>query len=240
MDEAAKKSFFKALVKVQGLIEPVKKDSTNPHFKSRYASLAAVNDAVMGILTENGFTLVQGGVQAALPGDHRAYLRTTLTHVDGHSMYFDYPLTISENPQHVASSLTYARRYSICALLNLSVEDDDAEVPAQVSRANHGNKADEPPAAKPQNDVVRFIPKSVETRSVEIKNGKKAGSTATMYTITDPNGNQYSTLFEIGGQIAEKAAEEKREISFVVKVNGKYLNAESIRFVEKVLEETPF
>lgn len=119
----SKIQFLVALNKVQGVIEPAKKDSTNPHFKSRYASLASVNEAVMGPLTENGFVLTQGGAEIA----GKPYLKTVLYHVSGHSEEFNYPLVVSENPQHTASSVTYARRYSIAALLNLSVEDLDAQ-----------------------------------------------------------------------------------------------------------------
>lgn len=236
MEDAAKKSFLKALNKIQGLIEPVKKDSVNPHFKSRYASLQAVNEAVMPLLTENGFTLVQGGVQASMPGDHRTFLRTTLTHIDGHSMWFDYPLTVSDNPQHVASSLTYARRYSICSLFNLSLEDDDGNAATIPTTTREPANA---APAKVNKDVVQFVPKDVTTRPVEIKKGKEAGTTKTGFTIIDPQGNKYSTLDETGGQIAEKAAEEKREIAFVIEVNGQYMNAKNIRFVEKVLETVP-
>ena len=193
MEDAAKKSFLKALNKIQGTIEPIKKDSTNPHFKSRYASLAAVNEAVMPLLTENGFTLVQGGVQASMPGDHRTFLRTTLTHIDGHSMWFDYPLTVSDNPQHVASSLTYARRYSICSLFNLSLEDDDGNAAAiPTTTRKPANESEEKPedtqtssSDRPESNkssIMQFVPKEVTTRSVEIKNGKKAGSTATMFS----------------------------------------------------------
>lgn len=239
MEDPAKKSFLKALNKVQALIEPVKKDSINSHYKNLYASLQAVNEAVMPLLLENGFILSQGGIQGSLPGEHRTFLRTQLTHVDGHSMYFDYPLTTSENPQQVASSVSYARRYSICALLNLSVEDDDgtsaSRVPAKEAKAVTNEI---PPTG---GEAVRFIPKMVETRSVDIKKGAKAGTTGTMFTIVAPNGNKYSTLDETGGQIAEQASELKREITFVAKVNGTYLNAHAIRFVEKTPEEAvPF
>lgn len=119
--EAAKVAFLKALNKVQGLLEPVTKDSTNPHFKSKYASLEAVNNSIMGPLTEAGFVLMSGG--ADIGG--KPYLRLTLAHVGGHSESFDYPIVNDGNPQHIAASTTYARRYAICAMFNLSVEDDD-------------------------------------------------------------------------------------------------------------------
>lgn len=130
-EEDAKIEFLKAFNKVQGMIEPAVKDSLNPHFKSTYASLASVNQAVMGPLNEAGFVLISGGSDI----NGKPHLKTTLYHIAGHSESFFYPLTISENPQHVASSVSYARRYSICALLNLSVEDDDAEIATRNIRS---------------------------------------------------------------------------------------------------------
>lgn len=128
--EKSKIAFLTALNKVQGTLGSAKKDSSNPHFKSRYASLEAVNEAVMGPLTEAGFVLMSGGVDIT----SKPYLRTTLHHIGGHSESFDYPLVNDGNPQHIASSVTYARRYAICALLNLSIEDDDGNAAAKVAR----------------------------------------------------------------------------------------------------------
>lgn len=128
----AKLAFLKSLNRIQGTIGSAKKDKANPHFKSSYASLTAVNEAVMGPLTEGGFVLLSGGVDIG----GKPYLKTTLYHIGGHSESFDYPLVNDGNPQHLASSLTYARRYSICALLNLDVEDDDgnAAVPVKTEK----------------------------------------------------------------------------------------------------------
>lgn len=126
-DNEAKLEFLKAFNKVQGLIEPVKLDSENPHFHSRYASLSSVNNSIMGILTENGFTVMSGGCDIG----GKPYLQTILSHIGGHEVAFTYPLSTSENPQHVSSSTTYARRVSLCALLNLSLDDDDGNAAAK-------------------------------------------------------------------------------------------------------------
>ena len=42
-----------ALSKAQGQMESAKKDSTNPHFRSKYADLAAVVEAIKKPLTDN-------------------------------------------------------------------------------------------------------------------------------------------------------------------------------------------
>lgn len=214
-------SFLTALNKVQGIIEPVKVDSENTHFHSRYASLASVNDTVMGPLTENGFVLLQGGAEIG----GKPYLRTTLYHVGGHSVSFDYPLTVSDNPQHVASSMTYARRISICALLALSTEDDDAEAVSSPARAHQAATA----AARPSNvpsrapedkgfEVARFVPSRVD-----FVEGKGKGAGKTFCEVYRADGAKFSGT-EQQGEIAEAARTSKKEIIVAFERKGNYLN----------------
>ena len=219
--DKAKLSFLVALNKCQGLLEPAKKDSLNPHFKSRYASLASVNEAVMGPLAEAGFVLLSGGIDInGVP-----HLRTTLYHVAGHSESFDYPLIKNtENPQHVASSFTYARRYSICALLNLSTEDDDgnaaadsvktvtrqpatAKAPTQEARA-----AAQTSTAAPGVETAKGVVSEVTERLV-----KSTGKPAWDVTI---DGKKMSTLDEAQANLAMESRDTERVVNIGYKTKG--------------------
>jgi len=62
------KNLATALVKAQKAFSPALKNSTNPHFKSRYADLATCVEAVMDALNDNGIALIRSAtnVQAAL------------------------------------------------------------------------------------------------------------------------------------------------------------------------------
>ncbi len=211
MPENAKIEFLKALNKVQGIIEPVSKDKINPHFKSGYASLAAVNETIMGPLAENGFILLSGGVEIG----GKPWLRTTLLHVGGHSMSFDYPLLVNDdNPQHLASATTYARRYSLCAFFNLSTEDDDGNAASVKTVSREPAKAYVPsdsPKTLPTGpngpgDFCRFIPSDVKFVS-----GKGKGAGKTFSEIYSPAGVKYSGN-ELQGQIAEGAKTAGKEI----------------------------
>ena len=53
------KQIATALVKAQKAFGPALKSSTNPHFKSRYADLAACVEAVITGLNDNGIALIQ-------------------------------------------------------------------------------------------------------------------------------------------------------------------------------------
>ena len=214
--------FLKALNKLQGTLVPIKKDATNPHFNSQYATLEAVNAAVMGPLSEAGFILTQGGVDIG----GKVYLRTTLSHVDGGSLHYDYPLIADSNPQHLAAAVSYARRYAICAILNLSVEDDDGNsavsrpTPSATVMQVFGSNAD---------TMAKFIPQAIDSRPIQ----KKDGTTIMAYTIVSPDGHKYGTLNEQAADIASAALQKKREIAFTVKKNGAYLNAVNVRMVNE-------
>jgi len=126
-----------ALAKAQGAMKPATKDATNPHFKSKYADLAANVEAARKPMADNGLSYVQEPVTT--PGG--VACSTRLLHSSGQWIHFE-PLTVpcSKNDAHgVGSAVTYARRYSLGAALGLVADDDDAN--AAVSK---GNGASEP------------------------------------------------------------------------------------------------
>lgn len=113
---------FAAVAKAQGEIEGAKKDSTNPHFKSKYADLASARDAVQGPLSKNGLALiqwprtVQGGVE----------IETWLGHASGQYMSGTLCMPCSKMDAHgVGSAITYGRRYALMAVTGVAPEDDD-------------------------------------------------------------------------------------------------------------------
>ena len=114
-----------ALVRVQAALKPAVRDKPNPFLKSRYADLAGVWDACRGLLHENRLAVIQvGGTDAA---GH--YLETILVHESGQWISGRYPLrpVRADDPQALGSALTYARRYSLAAVLGIVTEDDDGE-----------------------------------------------------------------------------------------------------------------
>lgn len=113
-----------ALAKAQGKMEGASKDGLNPHFKSRYATLAAVWDACRGPLSENNLAVVQ----TASTADEKVTITTTLMHASG--QWVRDVLTISSGdgrPQAIGSVISYGRRYQLAAMVGIAPEDDDAE-----------------------------------------------------------------------------------------------------------------
>lgn len=134
-----------ALAKAQAKMEAAKFDKTNPHFKNKYASLAAVIEAIRKPLAENGLSYTQ----ITEIRDGGFVLVTTLRHASGQWVASEYPLPIGAKPQELGSALTYARRYSLSAIACIAAdEDDDAE----------GARTNGQTASTPKPSVVKPAP----------------------------------------------------------------------------------
>jgi hypothetical protein len=114
-----------ALAAAQGMMENAIMNRTNPHFKTKYADLAAVLNAARKPLSANGLAIVQ------TIGD--GVLHTRLLHTSGQWIASEHPLPMSGRPQEIGSALTYARRYSLSALIGIAADEDDD---ANATRSN--------------------------------------------------------------------------------------------------------
>lgn len=117
------KEIASALVKAQKAFGPALKTSTNPHFKSRYADLAACVEAVMDGLNANGIALLQHLSEC----NDGVIVETVFLHESGESLNcgkLHVPAS-KQDPQGYGSALTYARRYSLMAACGIAPEDDD-------------------------------------------------------------------------------------------------------------------
>lgn len=114
-----------ALVNAINAIEGVKKGADNPFFKSKYANLESVIEAAHEALAANGLAVMQG------PGPmdgNCITLTTRLIHESGEWIETDFSLPAGKmDPQAAGSAITYARRYSLMAMLNMPAVDDDGE-----------------------------------------------------------------------------------------------------------------
>jgi hypothetical protein len=142
------KELFSALSKAQSQIKGALKDSTNPHFKSRYADLESVIEAMRAPFAANGLAFIQS---ATADGQH---MQTILVHSSGESFTTQVPLIITKNDmQGVGSAITYARRYGLAAACGLSQTDDDAESAVvrniNAEMVNRGATVVPKPAYKP-------------------------------------------------------------------------------------------
>ena len=117
------KNLATALVKAQKAFGPALKTSTNPHFKSRYADLAACVEAVIDALNDNGIALIQKNYDCT----NGVMIETMFVHESGEMLecgILHVPAN-KQDAQGYGSALTYARRYSLMAACGIAPEDDD-------------------------------------------------------------------------------------------------------------------
>lgn len=111
-----------ALHKVQAEVKNPAFDSTNPHFKSKFASLAAVKEAVIPVLNKHGLSLAQ----FPKAGDGTAGCVNFLLHHSGQWTEEECLLPLDKNnAQGAGSAITYARRYSLQGIAGVVAEEDD-------------------------------------------------------------------------------------------------------------------
>jgi hypothetical protein len=126
----------KALATAQGEMEHASKDSTNPHFKSKYADLASVRDACKP-LSKNGIAILQP-VRA---NGTSVTVTTMLVHHSGEWIAEDLTMTAGQNtPQAIGSAITYGRRYGLAAMVGIAPEDDDGTAASQPFTAREERK----------------------------------------------------------------------------------------------------
>jgi hypothetical protein len=115
----------KAMAAARKKFKPVKKDSVNPHYKSKYADISALIDATYEALSDNDLVVIQ----SPSSNEHGATVTTMIAHGSGE--WFENDLTLPAgtaqrfDSQTAGSAITYGRRYSYQAMLNIAGEDDD-------------------------------------------------------------------------------------------------------------------
>ena len=133
-----------ALNKAQADFMVAKKDAKNPFFKSKYATLNAVYEAVAEALLKNGLSVIQPIVGDAV--------ETTLIHTSGQFITSSCPIVCAKqnDPQAMGSAITYARRYSLASLLGVMTDEDDDGEKAMARPAPKQSVKEAPKAEKKQ------------------------------------------------------------------------------------------
>ena len=113
----------KALAAAQADMVPAVKDGANPHFRSRYATLGAVLQAILPAFNKHGLALTQHPVLV----EGHVHIITMVLHSSGQYMEstVSAPLSGRKDAQAVGSAITYLRRYAAQSIAGLPVEDDD-------------------------------------------------------------------------------------------------------------------
>lgn len=164
------KNIAGALVKAQSEMAVATKDAKNPFFRSSYADLNAIREAVLPALNKHGIVVLQPTITTE---SGKSFVRTTLLHESGESITSDTEIVCAKanDPQAFGSAMSYARRYSLQSLMCVGAEDNDAE----------GAMARPAPVSKPSVAVATApaVSAPVETKAAKpsFRNVKKATDT---------------------------------------------------------------
>ena len=100
-------------------MDVIKKDAKNPFFKSSYASLSNILDAIKIPLAESDLSFSQHPM-----GENG--LSTILMHKSGEWIGSHFTMKpVKNDPQGIGSCITYMRRYALSAILGLNIDEDD-------------------------------------------------------------------------------------------------------------------
>lgn len=123
------KQIATALLKAQSEMSNPKKGATNPFFKSKYADLNAIREAVIPTLNENGISVLQPIVHI----EGKNFVKTILLHESGE--FLESITEIIYNKQNDAqaqgSGISYARRYALQSFVCVGADDDDGQKAVQ-------------------------------------------------------------------------------------------------------------
>jgi hypothetical protein len=117
-----------ALIKAQGALKNPPKTKINPHFKSSYVDLSDGLTALRECFSKHDLSFIQGTSVM----DGVIILNTRIVHKGGQYIESDYPVGGFGKPQEMGSAMTYARRYSLFAMVGIAGEDDDDGNAAQA------------------------------------------------------------------------------------------------------------
>lgn len=184
----------KVFPKAQADMGEVFKTANNPAFKSKYANLSAVIEAVVPALNKHGISLLQ----PATFKDGHVHISTWLMHESGQWFRNTLSIPIGKTDAHsIGSAATYGRRYGLMAMSGVAPEDDDGNLAARPGdRRDHPPRQQQaaPPAESTQPaktlaqraDMFTGALKSCETKEALVRTWKQGGKVCADLDLSDP------------------------------------------------------
>lgn len=199
-------SIFSSLLKAQEGFTAIIKKSTNPAFKSKYANLEAVLDAITPALNSNGLFLTQETKRV----DNMIEVKTIVFNATGER--FEGGVTclpiIKNDAQGVGGAITYARRYSLKTMFALAEEDDDGNSASQ--KPNNTPQPQQNHQKLPQKDKYEINPSAKEKWRELIINGSNTAkeivkSLEKRFALTDKQREEiYAIEVDLVGELAQQ------------------------------------
>ena len=149
-------SIYKKLNEFKKSVGAIKKDSINPHYKNKYASIESVLDTIEKPLLDAGLGFIQCVEDLNLI--------TTIYDTESDNILTSrIPLILNKNDmQQLGSAITYARRYGLVSMFGLEQEDDDGNL-----ASGNNQKPVQKPIVQQQKAGFNAIPKKIDENQVK-------------------------------------------------------------------------
>lgn len=216
------KNIAKALAKFQADIKDPARDKDNPYFKSKYVALDGLLDAVRPVLATNGLSFIQSPVS----NGQDMGVTTLLMHDSGEWIESD-PFVlhaVKNDPQAGGSAITYARRYSLSAVLGVAWDDDDD---ANIATKGHQSRSNARETASKGNHIQNDA-KSEKTPPQQAQPKKTPTTVHDYYELTIDWAREHKAVAFIGPLITEKFNKNKFETLTLPEAKAFYDNIESL------------
>ena len=164
------KTLVQALAQAQSEMDHANLDETNPQFKSKFASLKSVIDAVKPALNNNGIWFLQ----KSIPTENGIAIETVFYGYGEEISTGPVPVPAQRaTPQGYGSAITYAKRYSLAMACGISAAQDD-----------DGNQAEE---ETPENVDFKDLGTSIEGLGDALDKNKKSKMSAEDKPVINDN-----------------------------------------------------
>ena len=114
---------YKKLLAIQKEISGIKKDATNPFYKSKYFDINNLLEQIKPVLNKHGVVVLQALTNI---NGQLALSTELIDSTDGKTIGTVCPIPTVADAQKAGSAITYFRRYALQSLLALEAIDDDA------------------------------------------------------------------------------------------------------------------
>lgn len=227
-----------AFLMAQKTIKKATKGTENTYFKSKYADLTSVIEAVKGPLNDNEIAFMQfinGGYDGSTPGIR---VETVLLHSSGEWLSEDFFMPIEkQTAQAVGSAISYAKRYGLQSICGLPTEDDDAE---SAMDRNNSEYLKAPKLKEEYSKAPHALPKEPVTKRVALETVKilgnidKATKQIKSYQLTF-DGVTIFTEDESLAQLAKDGKSNKSDANITYSIKNGLFYLEDIRLLDNSL-----
>jgi ERF superfamily protein len=164
-------------------------------YSYKYADLSDVIDSIRAILAENGFAFVQSvSSENGLVGVQTRLLHRSGESIEGAVLF----LPAGNTPQEAGAAITYARRYSLTALLGIAA-DEDTDAPGVSRRKASASEPSGAESSAVDSDPAEVSPEGVSTETGPAPSGHHFTVKASDCTHKTPTDDWVASV-QIDGQ----------------------------------------